>query len=339
MKYFQYASLWLFTSVVLFSCSPRDEVNIYSSRHYDTDMQLYGQFTEDTGIRVNLIEGGSDELIERLNSEGINSPADILITVDAGRLWRAKQAGVLQAHQSEELNRVIPRELRDADDEWVGLSRRVRGLIYHTNRVDPSELEGYWELADEKWEGRLCVRSSNNIYNQSLVASLIETHGIEETEEWARKLVANFAQPPQGGDTDQIKSVAAGVCDVALANHYYLARLMNSSNRADRDVAEQVAIYFPGQEYGGAHVNISGAGITRHSPNHENAVRFLEYLATEDAQQLYSIANNEFPILDTVELSDVLREFGKFDSDAVNVTAYGENNPEAIRLMDRAGWR
>jgi len=198
MKYFQCASLFAFIALFLFSCSPSDEVNIYSSRHYDTDMQLYSQFTEDTGIRVNLIEGGSDELIERLNSEGVNSPADILITVDAGRLWRAKQAGVLQAHQSDELNRVIPETLRDSDDHWVGLSRRVRGLIYHINRVDPSELEGYWELADEKWEGRLCVRSSNNIYNQSLVASLIETHGMEETEEWARKLVSILLSRPRG---------------------------------------------------------------------------------------------------------------------------------------------
>lgn len=339
MNIFKYVFLWLLISLFVFSCSPQDEVNIYSSRHYDTDMELYNQFTEETGISVNLIEGGSDELIERLNSEGINSPADILITVDAGRLWRAKQAGVLQPYQSNELDRVVPDELRDTDRTWVGLSRRVRGLIYHNDRVDPDELEGYWELADEKWNGRICVRSSNNIYNQSLVASLIETYGIEETEEWARGLVANFAQSPQGGDTDQIKSVAAGVCDVALANHYYLARLKNSSQQTDREVAGQVSIYFPGEEYGGAHVNISGAGITRHSPNHENAVRFLEYLATEDAQQLYSIANNEFPILDTLELPGVLNEFGSFDSDAVNVTTYGENNPAAIRLMDRAGWR
>lgn len=339
MTFLKHASLWLLTSLLLFSCSPKDEVNIYSSRHYDTDMELYDRFTDETGIAVNLIEGGSDELIERLNSEGINSPADILITVDAGRLWRAKQAGVLQPYYSEELDRVIPDELRDVDRTWVGLSRRVRGLVYHKDRVDRAELEGYWELADEKWNGRLCVRSSGNIYNQSLVASLIETKGLEETEEWARKVVANFAQPPQGGDTDQIKSVAAGVCDVALANHYYLARLKNSSQQADREVADQVDIYFPGEEYGGAHVNISGAGITRHSPNHENAVRFLEYLVTEDAQQLYSIANNEFPIHGTLELPEVLSDFGTFESDAVNVTSYGENNPDAIRLMDRAGWR
>lgn len=336
----KYLLLTLFFAGLAISCSSsNEEVNVYSSRHYDTDLELYDKFTEETGIEVNLIEGGSDELIERMNSEGLNSPADVLITVDAGRLWRAKEAGVLQPYNSEQLNQVIPQELRDRDGEWVGLSRRVRGIIHHKDRVTPDELEGYWDLADDKWEGRICIRSSNNIYNQSLVASLIETHGIEETEEWATNFVENFARSPQGGDTDQIKAVAAGVCDVAVANHYYLARLITSDQQEDRDVAEQVEMYFPGEEYGGTHVNISGAGIAVNSPNRENAERFLEYLATEEAQQLYAIGNNEFPILTDMELPQVLQQFGSFESDAVNVTSYGENNPEAIRLMDRVGWR
>lgn len=336
----KYLLLTLILAGFVVSCSSNtEEVNVYSSRHYDTDLELHDMFTEETGIEVNLIEGGSDELIERMNSEGVNSPADVLITVDAGRLWRAKEAGVLQPYNSEQLNRVIPQELRDRDGEWVGLSRRIRGIIHHKDRVTPDELEGYWELADDKWEGRICIRSSNNIYNQSLVASLIETHGIEETEEWASNFVENFARDPQGGDTDQIKAVAAGVCDVAVANHYYLARLTTSDQQEDRDVAGQVEMYFPGEEYGGTHVNISGAGIAVNSPNRENAVRFLEYLATEEAQQLYAIGNNEFPILTDMELPQVLQQFGSFESDAVNVTSYGENNPEAIRLMDRVGWR
>lgn len=336
----KYLLLTLILAGFVVSCSSNtEEVNVYSSRHYDTDLELYDKFTEETGIEVNLIEGGSDELIERMNSEGVNSPADVLITVDAGRLWRAKEAGVLQPYNSGQLDQVIPQELRDRDGEWVGLSRRVRGIIYHKDRISPDELEGYWELADDKWEGRICIRSSNNIYNQSLVASLIETHGIEDTEEWASNFVENFARSPQGGDTDQIKAVAAGVCDVAVANHYYLARLTASNQQEDRDVAGQVEVYFPGEEYGGTHVNISGAGIAVNSPNRENAVRFLEYLATEEAQLLYAIGNNEFPILETMELPQVLQQFGGFDSDAVNVTSYGENNPEAIRLMDRVGWR
>jgi len=322
-----------------YSCSESDEVNIYSSRHYDTDLELYDQFTEETGIEINLIEGSSDELIERMRNEGINSPADVVITVDAGRLWRAKEADVLQPIESDYLEEVIPEQLRDVDDMWVGLSKRVRGIIYNKENVDPAELEGYMDLADEQWSGRLCVRSSNNIYNQSLVASLIESYGEDRVEEWANGLVSNFARDPQGGDTDQIKAVAAGICDVAIANHYYLARLMQSGEEQDQEVAQKVDIYFPPAEFGGAHVNISGAGIAANSPNKENAIRFIEYLATEEAQQLYSIGNNEFPILQDMEVPGVLGEFGSFDSDAVNVTSYGENNPLAIRLMDRAGWR
>jgi len=324
---------------MLLACNSGEHINIYSSRHYDTDLELYESFTDQTGIRVNLIEGGSDELIERIKNEGVNSPADIVITVDAGRLWRAQNADILQTLQSNVLNERIPQELRNPEGYWFGLSRRVRAIIYSKDRVDPSNLRGYMELADEEWKGRICVRSSNNIYNQSLVASLIETHGVEKTEEWASDFVANFARSPQGGDTDQIKAVAAGQCDVALANHYYLARLIESSNEADNQVAESVAIYFPPDEYGGTHVNISGAGLAAHSPNRENAVQFLEFLTTPEAQSLYAGGNFEFPINNNTELPEVLSGFGQFDSDAVNVAAYGNNNPAAIRLMDRAGWR
>ena len=339
MVYIKQLMLFLLLAGVAVSCSSQEEVNVYSARHYDTDLELYDKFTEQTGIEVNLIEGGSDELIERMNSEGVNSPADVLITVDAGRLWRAKEADVLQPVNSEILNDAVPAELRDRDDNWVGLSRRVRGIVYHTERVSPDELAGYWDLSDDKWEGRVCIRSSNNIYNQSLVASLIETHGVEDTEEWATGLVENFARAPQGGDTDQIKAVAAGVCDIAVVNHYYLARLMASDAQEDQEVASQVDMHFPTEENGGTHVNISGGGIAVNSPNEENATRFLEYLVTEEAQRLYAMANNEFPIISGMELPPVLDQFGAFESDAVNVTAYGENNPEAIRLMDRAGWR
>lgn len=327
------------TFLFLVSCTQQNEVNVYSSRHYDTDLELYSNFTDQTGINVNLIEGSSDELIERILNESINSPADIVITVDAGRLWRAKEANVLQPHNSEFLNSVIPDEMRDVDGFWVGLSERVRGIIYNKETVDVEDLAGYWELAESEWLGRVCVRSSNNIYNQSLVASLIESHGEDATEAWAAGLVQNFARSPQGGDTDQIRAVAAGICDVALANHYYLARLMQSANQQDRDVAYKVGIYFPPVDFGGAHVNISGAGLAKNSPNRENALKFLEYLATEEAQQLFAVGNNEFPILDNLSMPGALGEFGDYDSDAVNVTYYGINNPAAIRLMDRVGWR
>lgn len=325
--------------ILISACSNDEVVNIYSSRHYDTDISLYNDFSEQTGIQVNLIEGSSDELIERIKNEGLNSPADIIITVDAGRLWRAKEAGVLQPHQSHYIQHVIPEQMQEIDGYWVGLSERVRGIVYNTNRVERDELKGYLDLANENWQGRVCVRSSNNIYNQSLVSSMIETYGEEATEEWAARLVQNFARDPQGGDTDQIRAVAAGICDVALVNHYYLARLIQSDSEADREVASTVDIYFPTIEYGGTHVNISGAGIAANSPNRGNAVQFLEYLATPEAQLIFAIGNNEFPVLNGLDLPDELLRFGSYDSDAVNVTMYGTNNPLAIRMMDRVGWR
>jgi iron(III) transport system substrate-binding protein len=326
-------------SLLMISCADQQEVNVYSSRHYDTDLELYDQFTAETGIEVNLIEGSSDELIERIKNEGVNSPADVLITVDAGRLWRAKSAEVLQPFQSEYLDEAVSDQMRDPEGYWVGLSKRVRGIVYNTETVDPSNLEGYWQLADDQWEGRICIRSSNNIYNQSMVASLIEQHGVEDTEAWATDLVGNFARDPQGGDTDQIRAVAAGLCDIAIANHYYLARLMESDDSEDQEVVDTVAMYFPPQEFGGTHVNISGAGLAANAPNEENAIRFIEYLASEDAQELYAIANNEFPVQEEMELPMVLDQFGEFDSDNINVSVYGTNNPLAIRVMDRAGWR
>lgn len=326
-------------ALIFVSCSQEDVVNIYSSRHYDTDLELYDLFTEETGIQINLIEGSSDELIERIRNEGLNSPADIVITVDAGRLWRAKEANVLQPHGSNHLESVIADQMQDPEGYWVGFSERVRGIVYNKERVNPDQLRGYLELADEEWAGRICVRSSNNIYNQSLVASMIESHGEESAEEWAGLLVQNFARPPQGGDTDQIRAVAAGLCDVALANHYYLARLMQSDSDQDVEVASQVGFYFPPAEFGGTHVNISGAGVAANSPNRDHAIRFLEFLATPEAQMIYAVGNNEFPVLDGVSLPDALASFGEYESDAVNVAMYGINNPLAIRLMDRVGWR
>lgn len=329
------------SAMIFASCSSQEEVNVYSARHYDTDQKLYSEFTDSTGIKVNLIEGGSDELIERVRSEGLNSPADILITVDAGRLWRAEEADILQPFESETLNERVPAEFRHPDGLWIGLSKRVRGIVVNPEAVENYEELTYEDLADPRFEGRICVRSSNNIYNQSLVASMIETIGAEATEEWAEGLVANFARDPQGGDRDQIRAVATGACDVAISNHYYLAVMITGNDEADQEAASNVEFVFPNQgENGrGAHVNISGAGILKNSPNKENAVRFLEYLTTADAQKYFISGNNEYPINDEAEIADVLKEFGAFKSDAVNVSALGANNPEAIRIMDRAGWK
>ncbi len=328
-------------SVLFISCSSQQEVNVYSARHYDTDQALYDEFTENTGIAVNLIEGGSDELIERVRSEGINSPADILITVDAGRLWRAEEAGILQSTQSDILEERIPSSFRHPDGLWFGLSKRVRGIIANPEKVENYKDLTYADLADPRFEGRLCIRSSNNIYNQSLVSSMIETLGPEATEEWVNGIVANFAREPQGGDRDQIRGVAAGVCDVAVANHYYLAVMLTGNDEADKEAANKVEFVFPNQGEGerGAHINISGAGILKNAPHKENAIKFLEYLTTPEAQQYFIGGNNEYPINENTELADVLVQFGKFKSDAVNVSALGRNNPEAIKIMDRAGWK
>ena len=328
-------------AMIFASCSSQEEVNVYSARHYDTDQALYEEFTEQTGIEVNLIEGGSDELIERVKSEGINSPADILITVDAGRLWRAEEADILQPFESEVLEERIPSSFRHPDGLWVGLSKRVRGLVVNPEAVENYEELTYEDLADPGFEGRVCIRSSNNIYNQSLVASMIETIGAEATEEWATGLVNNMAREPQGGDRDQIRGVAAGVCDVAVANHYYLAVMITGDDEADQEAASKVEFVFPnqGDEGRGAHINISGAGILKNAPHKENAITFLEYLTTPEAQKYFISGNNEYPINEEAELADVLVQFGEFKSDAVNVSALGRNNPEAIQIMDRAGWK
>ncbi|MAL16602.1 MAG: Fe(3+) ABC transporter substrate-binding protein [Balneola sp.] len=328
-------------AMIFVSCSTQEEVNVYSARHYDTDQALYAEFTEQTGIEVNLIEGGSDELIERVKSEGLNSPADILITVDAGRLWRAEEADILQPFESETLAERIPSSFRHPEGLWIGLSKRVRGIVANPETVENYEELTYEDLADPRFEGRVCIRSSNNIYNQSLVASMIETIGAEATEEWAEGMVANFARDPQGGDRDQIRGVAAGVCDVAVANHYYLAVMITGNDEADKEAASKVEFVFPnqGEDGRGAHINISGAGILENSPNKENAIKFLEYLTTPEAQEYFIGGNNEYPINDDAELAEVLESFGEFKSDAVNVSALGRNNPEAIQIMDRAGWK
>jgi iron(III) transport system substrate-binding protein len=315
------------------------EVNLYSSRHYDTDVALYDAFTEQTGIAVNLIEGDADQLIERIKAEGRNSPADVLITVDAGRLWRADEAGLLQSVSSRVLEEAIPAELRHPEGRWVGLSQRLRGIVYAKDRVEPSEITSYENLADPKWQGRICIRSSTNVYNQSLVASMIEANGVEATEAWAQGLVDNLARPPQGGDTDQIEAVAAGECDLAVVNHYYFVRLLESDSEDERALANKVAIVFPNQDGRGAHANVSGAGVVATAPNQENAVKFLEYLTTPEAQAYFAEGNYEFPVVDGVKLDPVLEQWGEIKTDAVNAAKLGENNPEAVKLMDRVGWK
>ncbi|MBE9046491.1 Fe(3+) ABC transporter substrate-binding protein [Pleurocapsales cyanobacterium LEGE 10410] len=309
-------------------------VNIYSSRHYNTDDELYDGFTEQTGIKVNLIEGKADELIERIKSEGANSPADILITVDAGRLWRAAQAGIFAPVESEVLEEKIPANLQDPDNQWFGYSKRARVIMYNKDQVDPSQLATYEDLADPKWKGKVIIRSSGNIYNQSLVAGMIEEQGEEATAKWIEGLVANFARPPQGNDTSQIEDVAAGVADLTLANTYYLARYQDNP-----EVFEKVGIFYPNQDGRGAHVNISGAGVLKNAPNKENAIAFLEYLASPEAQEFFALGNNEYPVVEGTPVNPVVESFGEFEDNTVNVSAYGKNNADAVKIMDRSGWK
>ncbi|ASC73806.1 Fe(3+) ABC transporter substrate-binding protein [Halomicronema hongdechloris C2206] len=315
------------------------EVNVYSSRHYDTDDILYERFTEETGIEVNLIEGDADELIERIKNEGANSPADILMTVDAGRLWRAEQEELFQSIESAVLESAVPENLQHPDNLWFGLTKRARVIVYNTEAVDPSELSTYEALAEPEWEGRVCIRSSNNIYNQSLLGSMVESKGLEATEAWAEGLVSNLARPPEGGDTDQIKAVAAGQCDVAIVNHYYWARMAKSDAPENQAATEATAVFFPNQEGRGTHVNISGAGVLVNAPNRENAIAFLEFLVTPEAQQIFAEGNNEYPVVEGVDIDPVVAELGDFKVDEVNVSAYGRNNPEVVKLVDRVGWK
>lgn len=332
--------LLLALSLALVSASVMaNQVNIYSSRHYDVDQLIYDAFTAETGIEVRLLEGNSDQLLERMRREGIASPADVLITVDAGRLWRAEQLGLLQAVQSEVLNDRIPEFLRHPDGLWFGFSQRIRLIYYSRERFDPSLVTRVEDLARPELRGKVCIRSSNNIYNLSLIAAMIETHGVEETESWARGLAANLARPPEGGDTDQIRGVAAGECDVAVANHYYYLRLLNSDSTADRAVANAVGIIFPNQDDRGTHVNIGGAGVAANAPNRANAIRFLEFLASDQVQELFAGGNFEYPVVPGVKKHASLEAWGELRFDQLNIDALGRNNPEAVRLADRVGWR
>jgi len=314
-------------------------LNLYSARHYDTDNALYESFTKKTGIKVNLVEAKAEELIERIKSEGANSPADLIITVDAGNLSRAKEAGILQPVSSKVLETAVPASLRDPEGHWFGLSKRARVIVYNKDKVKPSDLSTYEALTDPKWKGRILVRSSNNVYNQSLVGSMLEVNGPQKTEEWARGVVGNFARPPEGNDTAQIKAVAAGQGDIAIANSYYVARLLKSDKPEDKAIAQKIGAFFPNQNERGAHVNISGGGVVKTAPNKEGAIKFLEYMVSPEAQESFAKSNYEYPVLEGAALDPVVASLGQFKADATNAAAFGKNNPEALKIMDRAGWK
>ena len=315
------------------------ELNLYSARKEALIQPLLDTFTAETGIKVNLVTGKADALLKRLKSEGRNSPADLLLTTDAGRLHRAKAAEVTRPFSSELLNSVVPASYRDPENHWVGLSVRSRPILYVKGKVNPDELSTYEALADAKWKGRICIRSSSNIYNQSLSASMIVANGEAQTEAWAKGLVANLARPPKGGDRDQIKAAAAGQCDIAIANTYYLAGMLNSNKADQKNAGMKMDVFWPNQNGRGAHVNISGIALTRYSQQPENAIRLMEFLASESAQQWYAERNGEYPVRTGVDVGDTLKTWGEFKADRLNLGRLGELNSSAVMLMDRAGWK
>ena len=315
------------------------EVNVYTHRHYDTDQKLYDRFYEKTGIKVNVVKAGADELLERLKSEGMNSPADVLLTVDVGRLHKAIEMELLQPVRTDKLVSAMTEHLRHPDGYWYGLTKRARVLAYSIDRVNPDELSTYEDLVDEKWKGKIAVRSSSNIYNQSLLASIIATNGKEMGGKWAEGIVANMAREPKGNDRDQVKAIASGQADIAIINSYYLGKLLTSSDEEEVNAGKSVALFFPNQEDRGAHINISGGGVTAHAPNKENAISFLEFLVSEEAQKVYAQENFEYPIRDDVEPSELVASWGTFEEDRANLDVLGKLNVEAVIEFDKAGWK
>ncbi|WP_414899927.1 extracellular solute-binding protein [Sphingomonas flavalba] len=314
-------------------------VNLYTARHYDSDTPLYERFTRETGIKVNRIEGNANELIARMKSEGANSPADLFITADAGALWRAQQAGLFQPVQSDTLNERIPANLREPNGNWYGFMRRARVVAYDAAKVKPEEVDDYEKLAGPRFKGQICVRSSDSIYNLSLVGALIEAWGPERADRWVKGIVANMARPPEGGDRDQIRAVGAGVCQVALTNSYYYIRMANGDNAGDRAVTEKVKLGFPSLDGKGAHVNISGGGIAANAPNRDNALKLLEFFASAESQRHISQNNNEFPASPDVAAPPPVDAYANFTAHPMDAVAFAGRQPEAQSMMSAAGWR
>jgi len=315
------------------------QINLYTHRHYDSDKILFEKFTKETGIKINVIKGSADQLIQRMISEGKNSPADILLTVDAGRLHRAKEAGVLQSINSKTINKNVPSEMRDPDGFWYGLTVRARVIVYAKDRINSNELSTYEDLATAKWKGKIAIRSSGNIYNQSLMASLIEANGSRRALRWAIGIRKNMARAPRGNDRDQVRAVAAGLADIAVVNTYYLGILANSKEKKDRDVFNKVSVFFPNQNNRGTHINISGAGIAKYSKNKSDAIKFIEFLTSPEAQETFGKVNYEYPLFIENNKSDLLKSWGTFKADKQNLSILGKRNSEAVKLFDRADWK
>lgn len=333
-------TLLLGTTVALSAATAAQaqELNLYSSRHYETDERLYSDFTDLTGITINRIEGNADELIARMAAEGANSPADIFLTVDTSRLQRAADMGILQPLENEMLAERIPANLRDDDNLWFGFSQRARIIFYDTERVETPP-QTYLDLADPAYAGTICIRSSTNTYNQTLLASIIENHGEEAAREWAAGIVANMARDPQGGDTDQLRGLVSGECDISVSNTYYMARAIRRDVEGlSAEDRATIGWVFPDQDGNGAHVNLSGGGIAANAPHLDEAIAFMEYLASDQAQEYFSAGNDEYPVVEGVAIAPSALELGEFVADDVSLAAVAANLPLAQQIFNEAGW-
>ncbi|MFT6191164.1 MAG: iron(III) transport system substrate-binding protein [Polaribacter sp.] len=334
-------------SVLVFACksekkqadNKEQEVNVYTHRHYASDQELFSQFEKQTGIKVNVVNANADELIQKMTLEGAQSPADVLITVDAGRLVRAKNKGLLQAAASEFLEKTIPAHLKDVDNNWFSLTKRARVIVYNPQKVNAADLSTYEALTDKKWNNKILVRSSSNIYNQSLLASIIANSDEDTATNWAEGIVANMARSPKGNDRDQIKAVVGGEGDLAIVNTYYIGKLLDSKDLDEVKAGEGVKVFFPNQNNRGTHINVSGAGVAKYAPNKANAIKFIEFLASKEAQKVFAETNFEYPVNEEVQASELLKSWGTFKEDKLSLSKLGENNKKAVLVFDNAGWK
>lgn len=327
---------------IFISCgnqSKENVVNVYTHRHYKADDHLFARFTEETGIKVNIVNASADELIQRLETEGSDSKADVLITVDAGRLYRAQSKDLLQPISSKILETNIEPKFREENGHWFGMTYRARIIAYSKERVNPENLKDYEDLANPEWKDKIVIRSSENIYNQSLLASIIIADGEDGARDWALGVVENMARNPKGSDRDQVKAVASGEGDIAVVNTYYIGLMLHDENEEERKAGEAVGIIFPNQDNRGTHINISGAGVTKYAPHRENAIKLIEFLSGMEAQQTLANLNYEYPINPDASKAKILKEWGDFKADDVELIKLGELNSEAVKIFDEVGWK
>ena len=320
------------------STNESKEITIYTHRHYDSDKTIFANFEKETGIKVNVVKANADELLQKLEAEGKQSPADVLLTIDAGRLVRAKQKDLLQAAQSEIINKSVPKNLRDGENFWFSLTKRARIIVYDKNKVNPEDLSTYEDLTNPKWNGKVLIRSSSNIYNQSLLASIIANNGQDSAKQWAAGLVQNMARVPKGNDRDQVKAILAGEGEIGIINTYYLGKLINSKDSLEVEAGNSVGVFFLNQEDRGAHINVSGIGVAKYAPNKEYAIKFIEYLVSKDVQEIFAKANYEYPVNKEASASDLLKSWGDFKEDDLPLSKLGELNKEAVIIFDEVAW-